>query len=131
MWIQIILILAMLGIAFYLLRSRPGPRHLALRRLGVVLALLVGIIVVLAPGWLTLAANAVGIGRGADLLLYAAIVMFLLYVVAEYKKSVETNRNLSRLARALTLAEARLQDSMHPASTLRDGSSEVPHPPSR
>ena len=131
MWIQIILILAMLGIAFYLLRSRPSPRHLALRRLGVVLALLVGIIVVLAPGWLTLAANAVGIGRGADLLLYAAIVMFLLYVVAEYKKSVETSRNLSRLARALTLAEARLQDSMHTASTFRDGSSDIPHPPSR
>ena len=131
MWIQAILIVAMLGIAAYLLRSRPTARHLALRRLGVALALLVGIIVVLAPGWLTIAANAVGIGRGADLLRYAAIVLLLLYVVAEYKRSVEMNRNLSRLARALTLAEARLQDSMHVGSTLRDGLTDVPRPPAR
>lgn len=112
MWIQYILIFVMIGIAIYLVRSRPSARHLALRRLGVFIALALGVVVVLAPGALTYVANLLGIGRGADLLLYTTIVAFLLYVVADYKKSVEINRNHTKIARALALTEARLHDQL-------------------
>ena len=112
MWIQIILIAAMLGIALYLVRTTPSDRHLALRRLLLFAALVFSIIVILAPGWLSNIAHFVGIGRGTDLLLYGFVVVALLYGVAEYKRSTQAARATTSLARQLTLAEARLDDAI-------------------
>ena len=122
MWFQIILILAMAAIAAYLLRATPTPKHLAVRRLLVLLALVAAVVVVIWPGVLTWLAQLVGIGRGSDLLFYAAIVAFLFYVVVDYKRSLQATRATTRLARELTLAEARLQDAITAAR--RDGSVE-------
>jgi hypothetical protein len=112
MWIQIILIVALIGVAFYLLRARESARHLAIRRAVVLLALIVGIVVIIAPGLLSFAAHLLGIGRGTDLLLYAFIVVALFYVVTDYKRSLQQSRATTQLARELTLAEARLQDEI-------------------
>ncbi|MEL0626269.1 DUF2304 domain-containing protein [Salinibacterium amurskyense] len=112
MLIQIILIVALLGIAFYLIRATPSARHLAVRRMLVFLAVIGGVVVILSPGLLTAVANAVGIGRGTDLLLYGFIVAFLLYVVTDFKRSTQLSRANTQLARQLTLAEARLQDEI-------------------
>jgi hypothetical protein len=112
MWIQIILIVALLGVAFYLLRARESARHLAIRRALVLLALVAGIVVILAPGLLSALAHLLGIGRGTDLLLYALIVAALFYVVTDYKRSLQQSRATTQLARDLTLAEARLQDAI-------------------
>ncbi|NHF63901.1 DUF2304 domain-containing protein [Microcella pacifica] len=110
MWFQIILVLALLGIAVYLLRSTPSPRHLAIRRLVMLVGILVGIVVIIWPDLLTVLAQLVGIGRGADLLFYVAIIIGLLYTVNEYKRSVRLARLNTRLAREITLTEARLND---------------------
>ncbi len=110
MWFQIILIVALAGIAVYLVRSTPSPRHLAIRRLLVLLALAAGVVAVLWPGLLSWLAALVGIGRGADLLFYLAIVAGLIYVVNEYKRSVQLTRANTQLAREIALTEARLTD---------------------
>lgn len=110
MWFQIILIASLVGIAIYLIRSTPSPRHLAIRRLLVLVALVAGVVVVVAPGLLTQLASLVGIGRGSDLLFYVFIVAALLYVVNEYKRSVQLARANTQLAREITLTEARLVD---------------------
>lgn len=110
MWIQPVLILAMIAIAIYLTRSTPSDRHLAIRRILLFGALVAGITVVLVPEWLTAVAQLVGIGRGTDLLVYGSIVAFLLYVVTDYKRSVQQDRATTSLARELTLAEARIED---------------------
>ncbi len=112
MWFQIILIVAMVAIAAYLLRATPTPKHLAIRRLLVLVALVGAVVIVIWPGVLTWLAQLVGIGRGSDLLFYAAIVAFLFYVVVDYKRSLAANRATTRLARELTLSEARLQDAI-------------------
>jgi hypothetical protein len=39
-------------------------------------------------------------------------VAFLFYVVVDYKRSVQASRATTRLARELTLSEARLQDAL-------------------
>lgn len=122
MWFQIILIVAMVAIAAYLLRATPTPKHLAIRRLLVLLVLLAAVVVVIWPGVLTWLAQQVGIGRGSDLLFYAAIVGFLFYVVVDYKRSLQATRATTRLARELTLSEARLQDAITAARS--DGSVE-------
>jgi small membrane protein len=116
MWIQIILVVALLGVAFYLLRARETTRHLAIRRTLVLLALVVGIVIIIAPGLLSLVAHALGIGRGTDLLLYAFIVVSLFYVVTDYKRSLQQSRTATQLARELTLTEARLQDAIEAAA---------------
>lgn len=110
MWIQPVLILSMIAIAVYLTRSTPSDRHLAIRRILLFGALVVGIALVLVPEWLTAIAQLVGIGRGTDLLVYGSIVAFLLYVVTDYKRSVQQDRATTSLARELTLAEARIED---------------------
>jgi small membrane protein len=112
LWIQIVLVIALLGVAFYLLRARESARHLAIRRALVVVALVAGIVVVIAPGLLSVLAHLLGIGRGTDLLLYAFIVAALFYVVTDYKRSMQQSRATTQLARALTLSEARLQDAL-------------------
>ena len=112
MWFQIILIVAMVAIAAYLLRATPTPKHLAIRRLLVLVALVGAVVIVIWPGVLTWLAKLVGIGRGSDLLFYAAIVAFLFYVVVDYKRSLAASRATTRLARELTLSEARLQDAI-------------------
>jgi len=110
MWFQVILIVALIGIGVYLVRSSPSPRHLAIRRLLVLVALLGGVVIVLWPGLLSWLAELVGIGRGADLLFYLAIVAALIYVVNEYKRSVQLARTNTQLAREIALTEARLTD---------------------
>lgn len=125
MWFQLILIVALLGIGIYLVRSTPSPKHLAIRRLLVLVALLAGVVVVLWPGLLSALAALVGIGRGADLLFYLAIVSGLLYVVNEYKRSVQLQRANTQLARELTLTEARLTDRI---AELEARLGERPHP---
>ena len=110
MWFQVILVIALIGIGAYLVRSSPSPRHLAIRRLLVLLALLAGVVMVVWPGLLSRLAELVGIGRGADLLFYLAIVAGLIYVVNEYKRSVQVTRANTQLAREIALTEARLLD---------------------
>ncbi len=110
MWFQIALVIALAGIAVYLVRSTPSPRHQAIRRLVVLVALIFGVVVVIWPGLLSELARLVGVGRGVDLLFYLALVAGLLYVVSEYKRSVEQTRTTTQLAREIALSEARLND---------------------
>ena len=109
-WFQLILVVALLAIAIYLLRSQPSARELAVRRIVMLLGLAMGVVVVIWPDLLTAIAKLVGIGRGADLLFYGAIVVGLLFAVSEHKRGVELARANTQLARELALTEARLED---------------------
>ena len=74
------------------------------------LSLAGGVVLVLWPGLVSWLAELVGIGRGVDLLFYLAIVAGLIYVVNEYKRSVQLTRANTQLAREVALTEARLTD---------------------
>jgi len=110
MWFQAIIIVILIGTGIYLVRSTPSARHLAIRRLFVLLTIAGGVVLVLWPGLSSWIASLVGIGRGADLLFYLAIVAGLIYVVNEYKRSVQLARANTQLAREIALTEARLTD---------------------
>jgi hypothetical protein len=115
MWIQILLVVGLILTAVYLVRSSPSASHQAIRRILVILAVIVGIVAVIWPGLLSLIAHALGIGRGADLLLYGLVVVFLIEAVSNYKRSVTQARTTSALARELALTEARLEDALNEA----------------
>ncbi len=121
-WMQLLLIIGLILVIVYLVRARPNASHLAIRRMFVVLAALAGVVVVLWPGLLTWVANLLGIGRGADLVLYALVVVVLVDLVANYKRSVNHSRTTTELARALALSEARLEEALEKVASVKSAS---------
>ena len=105
--IQIILLAAVAGIAVLLTRSTAGARHQAIRRVCLMLFVVGAAASVIFPQVLTRLANALGVGRGADLLLYALVIAFLSYISTSHRRMNRMSRQITRLTRELTLAPAR------------------------
>jgi hypothetical protein len=122
--IQILLILATLAIAWRLLAG-TGQRAQAVRRLGLLLLLALVAYSIIDPSktWTNLA-RMLGVGRGADLILYGLAVAFLGFVVTTYKRFRAMEVRFTRLARRIALDEAPRAtariDSTGPADTLAD-----------
>ena len=76
MIIKILLIAAALGVGVVVFREKGPRQQEALRRASGLLVVLAGIVAVLWPDLTTIAANAVGVGRGADLVLYLLVTVF-------------------------------------------------------
>ncbi|MGO0576779.1 DUF2304 domain-containing protein [Ornithinimicrobium panacihumi] len=90
-----------------LTRSTAGASHQAIRRLMLVGFVVLAAAAILFPRLLTQAAQLLGVGRGADLLLYGLTVVFLGYVAASYRRMRQMEQQLTTLARELALREAR------------------------
>ena len=104
--IKVVLLLSVVVVTAMLTRSTAGVRHQAVRRL-----LLVGFVVlaataILFPRVMTQVAQLLGVGRGADLLLYGLTVVFLGYVAASYRRMRELEQQVTTLARELALRAA-------------------------
>lgn len=124
MWIQIILIAALVLIAIFATRSVARDSHLALRRLVLIVALIAGVVIVIVPQWLSAIAHFVGIGRGTDLLVYGLAVAFLGWVLADYRHRSRERRRITQVVRAHALAEARrddLRDGRRPGTSRKQG----------
>jgi hypothetical protein len=104
--IQIILIVAALGLLVVLLRSRTSARTRAWKKLILILLTAVAVASILRPELTQRAANVVGVGRGTDLLLYLLTAVFLYVVVGFYLRFRDVERQLTLLARQLALDEA-------------------------
>lgn len=109
MLIKILLIMCTLGLLVVLLQKRAAARTRAWKRLILVALVGVAIVSVLNPELTTEVANLVGVGRGADLLLYVLTAVFLYVVVGFYLKFRDVERQVTVLARRLALDEARLR----------------------
>ena len=107
---QWILAVALVLVGLYLLKARRSASQQAIRRLFILLALLMGFFAVLFPAYTTVIASYLGIGRGADLLLYAFVIFALFYVVHQYRRQLWQEKVITDLARALTLAQAEVDD---------------------
>lgn len=106
MWIQIILIAAILALGFAFFRRPGSDSHLAIQRLLLLGFVLIAILSVLFPTWLSWLANLLGVGRGTDLLLYGLLVVFLVFVYTQYRRNVDLNRRITQLSRRIALDEA-------------------------
>ena len=129
MWIQFVLIAAVIAIGAVFMRRTGADSHLAIRRLLYGAFVLVAIVSILFPQWLTWVANLVGVGRGTDLLLYALVLMFLVFVYTQSRRNAAQQRRLTLLARKLALlqAEAEKPGDAHAApgpDTPDDGSAD-------
>ena len=107
---QWILALALVLVGLYLLKARKSASQQAIRRLFIIVALIAGFVAVLFPNYTNVVASYLEIGRGADLLLYAFVVFALFYVVHQYRRQLWQEKVTTDLARALTLAQAEIED---------------------
>lgn len=111
MIIKILLIAGALGFGVLMLRDTVSGHNLV-RRIGGLIVVILAIIAVLWPQLTTYVANAVGVGRGTDLVLYVFVMVFIYNAVA-------TTQRLHRLehqVRGLT-REVALEHVQHPSST--------------
>lgn len=106
MWIQILLIVAIIILAAFMMRRTGADSHLAIRRILLGLFVLAAVLSVLFPQWLSWLAQLIGVGRGTDLLLYALVVVFLVFVYTQYRRNLALQRQLTLLARKIALLDA-------------------------
>ncbi|WP_116106153.1 DUF2304 domain-containing protein [Lewinella sp. IMCC34191] len=98
--IQLLLLAALLAIALVYLhqtRNRLGPILLP----GLVLSL--GVLAVYDPDGTTAIANYLGVGRGADLLLYSTVIGFCAALVIIYGKFRRLDERYTEVVRELAL----------------------------
>lgn len=104
--IQIILIIGLAVPAVIILLPTKGAKGLAIRRLTMLGILLGGIIAIMFPDITNTIARMLGVGRGADLLLYGFIIVFLAYTLSTSAHLRRTDRQISELTRELAVAQA-------------------------
>ena len=110
LWIKILLIAVFVIFAVTLVLPGRGARHLAVRRIALVLVFLVAIVAIAYPELLNSIANLVGVGRGTDLLLYGMVVVLIGNIISTTRRHRQMEREVTQLARALALSEAERGD---------------------
>jgi len=110
LWIKILLIAVFVIFAVMLVLPWRGARHLAVRRIALVVVFLAAIAAIAFPDLLNSIANLVGVGRGTDLLLYAMVVVLIGNIISTTRRHRQMEREVTQLARALALSEAERGD---------------------
>lgn len=103
--IQVLLILGILLITAWLFMKR-GAKQLAVRRLLIIFFAVFAVLTVIFPTVLTQVAHMVGVGRGADLLLYATVVVLLGFLALQEARAKNEEKRTTYLARRLAIDEA-------------------------
>lgn len=106
MIIKILLVVGILAIVAIALRGSRSTAYLAVRRLGSVAFATAAVAAILFPNALSWVANKVGVGRGADLVLYVLAVSFVLVSVSLYQRIQHLEERILELARAIALRDA-------------------------
>lgn len=109
MLIQILLVIGVIAIGVFFMRRTGADSHLAIRRLVFAVFVIGAVGSILFPQWLTWVANLIGVGRGTDLLLYAFVMMFLVFVYTQSRRNAAQQGRITLLARHLALLEAQVE----------------------
>lgn len=117
--IQLLLVLGIVVIVAWLFRKR-GAKQLAVRRLLIIAFAVFAVATVIFPSVLTRVANMVGVGRGADLLLYATVLVLLGFLALQEARTKAAEKRTTYLARRLAIDEAE-QPADYRERALQDG----------
>ena len=109
MIIKLVLLAGLAGAAVMLVRGRPTSLNLLVRRALTLATIVAGAIAVLVPSLVTDVANALGVGRGTDLVLYLLCVAFLFVSIALYQRIAVLHDRQVEMARKHALLEAELR----------------------
>lgn len=104
--IKTILIVVFAAFAVFLMMPGRGARHLAIRRLVMLVILALTVVAVIFPAAINEVAHLVGVGRGTDLLLYGLIIVFIGNSILEQRRYRMIERQITQLAREIAVAKA-------------------------
>lgn len=110
MVIKLILIGCIALTAWMMFRGPGSPTQLAWQRLSSLLLLLTGVTAVIFPGAITWLGQAVGVGRGTDLLLYGYVVFSLFLAIGLYQRITRLEARLARVVREVALGAGQPTD---------------------
>jgi small membrane protein len=119
MIIKWLLIPALVFAVLLSLRARGSLRGQARRKILAGLTVLAGVVAVLFPGLLQAAADAVGVVRGTDLMLYGLALVIIYLVGSTSARFREHESRLVVLARRLALSEAEMRFRSTPGAAAR------------
>ncbi len=104
--IQLLLILAFVAALLKFLVN-PGSHHInAWKKIIGTLLMVLAIFAVLFPNTLSTLANYVGVGRGADLLLYILALSFTFLAINLYVRGKQDEKRFAKVVRKLAILEA-------------------------
>ena len=104
--IKVLLLLAGAALVVFFLANRRKARAKAGVKIGFMLFVVFMVYAVIRPDDLTVVANALGVQRGTDLVLYALVMGFAFVTVSTYVRFREQELRYSRLARTIALQNA-------------------------
>jgi small membrane protein len=104
--IKIVLLAAVVVVGVLIVWPGRGARRLAIRRLALLALVLIAAAAIVFPQATDGVAQLLGVGRGADLLLYGLVVCFIGYVITARADRSRVHQQLTDLARAQALAAA-------------------------
>lgn len=104
--VQVVLVLAVILVSFALMRGGSNARHLAIRRILLAIFAVAAVFSIFFPEVLSATASFLGIGRGTDLVLYATIICFFVYMATTYQRFHSLEMSITKLSRRLALDEA-------------------------
>jgi hypothetical protein len=111
MTIKLLLLAGVVLAALFAYRGAPTASSLATRRLALVATLAAAGVAILAPDLVTAVANAVGVGRGTDLVLYVFVLASLFIWIGLYRRLHEMEARFVQLNRAIALNQLPGSDS--------------------
>jgi len=107
--IQLLLIAAILLILIRMWRRTSAGTRVAWRLL-LILFMTIAVVVILAPGLTSQVANAIGVGRGTDLVLYATVIVVLYRFVDDAIWRRDSVRRVAEVVREQALLRAKLDE---------------------
>ena len=117
MLIQILLIIGVLAAVVMLARAGSGARYDAFRKLFLLGFALLAVLAIIFPNTTNTVARWFGIGRGADLLLYVMVIVFILSIVWSARRSARSDRRTTLLAREFAIFRAEMEAQHAPNKT--------------
>lgn len=104
--IKIVLILALIGVTYFLLRPVKTDNSLALRRIFMLVALLTAVFAIIFPELFQQFARTIGVMNGTNLLVYLLVVTMFAQMASSYRRDLATQRRLTELSRQVALMSA-------------------------
>lgn len=108
MWIKVLLLGFMVAAVLLFVRRWYGVKMQAGKRVAFFAFIALNALAIVRPDDVTVVANRLGVGRGADLVLYLLVGAVILAVLNTYLRFREMDRRYTELSRTLAIREAEL-----------------------
>lgn len=107
--IQIALIAAVLLCALYFL-AKNNSKTQAWKKILAILFAIFAVIIIAFPDLSNDIANAVGVSRGADLILYALVIIVLFEMISNSLRRKDDQKRFAKVVRKMALMEKQIED---------------------